>query len=288
MPSFDHDSLLELFRNAAGSAAGLLRELNVQLPEYDGVCTASDNLSDLRPAEYRADLVLFLQRGVEKVMGVIVEVQLTPDKNKPYTWPAYVANLRARHRCPVCLLVITMESAVERWAARTIEIGPGSRCVPWVLGPSNVPVVTDLQRAEANVELAVLSAIEHSRNPNVELAAKVTSAAIVASATLDAERSSLYFDILMHNLQEGARSAASKSMNRFGYEYKSDFARHYMAEGRAEGRMEVLLKQLASRFGPLTKSAQSRVRAASEAQLADLAERVLTVQTVDEALSSLP
>jgi cellobionic acid phosphorylase len=34
----------------------LLRELDVQLPEYDEVRTESSDLSDLRPAEYRADL----------------------------------------------------------------------------------------------------------------------------------------------------------------------------------------------------------------------------------------
>jgi len=84
MPSYLHELLLLLFRNRSGSAADLLRELDVQLPEYDEIRADSSDLSDLRPAEYRADLVLLLMRGSQKVLGVIVEVQLGRDEDKPY------------------------------------------------------------------------------------------------------------------------------------------------------------------------------------------------------------
>src|SRR5258708_17983582 len=131
-------------------------------------------------------MVLFLMNESQKMLGIIIEVQLGRDDDKPYAWPAYVANLRARHRCPVCLLVITLEDAVARWAGRSIELGPGTRCKPWVIGPSNTPAVTDLQDANENVELAVLSAIVHGQSTDVRLAARIPSAAIVASAAIDA------------------------------------------------------------------------------------------------------
>jgi hypothetical protein len=196
MPSYVHELLLLLFRNRSDSAADLLRELDVQLPGYDEVRIETSDLSDLRPAEYQADLVLFLLRGRHKVLGVIVEVQLGRDEDKPYTWPAYVANLRARHRCPVCLLVITIQEAVARWARKSIELGPGSQCSPWVVGPSNTPAVTELRNAQENVELSVLSAIEHGQSSDIALATRIVSAAVTATAGLDAERSSLYFDLL--------------------------------------------------------------------------------------------
>src|SRR6267142_952091 len=181
MPSYLHELLLLLFRNRTRSAADLLRQLDVQLPEYDDVHTESSDLGDLRPAEYRAELVLCLLRGKNKVLGVIVEVQLRCDQDKPYAWPAYIANLRARHRCPMCLLVITVEDAVARWAVRAIELGPGSLCRPWVVGPSNTLAVNELEEAEENVELAVLSAMEHGQSPDIELAARVAYVAILAS-----------------------------------------------------------------------------------------------------------
>jgi len=171
MPSYRHELLLFLFRNRSGFATDLLRKLDVQLPEYDETRADSSDLNDLQPAEYRADLVLILMRGSQKMLGVIVEVQLGRDDNKPYAWPAYIANLRARHRCPVCVLVITIEDAVARWAGRSIDVGPGTQCQPWVVGPTNTPAITALQDAQENVELAVLSAIEHGQSPDISLAA---------------------------------------------------------------------------------------------------------------------
>jgi hypothetical protein len=290
--------LLLLFRNRSGSA-DLLRELDVQLPEYDEIRADSSDLGDLRPAEYRADLVLFLMRGSQKVLGVIVEVQLGRDEDKPYAWPAYIANLRARHRCPVCLLVITIEDAVARWAGRSIDVGPGTRCKPWVVGPSNTPAITALQDAQENVELAVLSAIEHGQSPDIPLAARIASAAILASADIDVERSRLYLDLILISLAQNAPEAFEATMNSLGYEYQSDFARRYYgqgkaegqmegwAKGKAEGRIEIILKLLALRFGPLTEAAQARVRGAQDAQLDAVAERMLTAKTLEEAVSQL-
>jgi hypothetical protein len=80
-------------------------------------------------------------------------------------------------------------------------------------------------------------------------------------------------------------------MNSLGYEYKSDFARQYVAQGReegkAEGRVEIVLKLLTLRFGPLSEAVQTRVCGAPDAQLYAVAERLISVQTLEEALDPL-
>jgi hypothetical protein len=287
MPSYLHQLLLLLFRNRFSSAADLLRELNVQLPDYDDICAESSDLSDLRPAEYRADLVLFLQSGLRKVLGVIVEVQLARDEDKPYAWPAYIANLRARHRCPVCLLVITIEDTVARWAARSIELGPGTRCAPWVVGPANTPAITTVKDAKENVELAVLSAIEHGQHADTPLAARIAAVAILASAALDPDRSGLYHDLIFISLANHVPEELEMTMNSLGYEYRSDVLRRYVAQGRAEARTEIILKMLVLRFGLLTTDVETRVRTAQGEQLDAVIERMLTAQTLEEALGPL-
>jgi hypothetical protein len=287
MPSYVHQLLLLLFRNRSGSAADLLRELDVQLPGYDEVCIESSDLSDLRPAEYQADLVLFLLQGRHKVLGVIVEVQLGRDEDKPYTWPAYVANLRARHRCPVCLLVITIEEAVARWARKSIELGPGSRCSPWVVGPSNTPAVTERRAAEENVELSVLSAIEHGQSADIALATRIAAAAVLASAGLDAERSRLYLDLILVSLSKNVRHEVLQVMSSLGFEYQGDSAPHFVAKGRAEARVEIIVMQLTLRFGPVTEEVQSCLRSAPDAQLDAVLERVISAQTLEDALAPL-
>ena len=130
MPSQLHEALLLLFRNRPALAPELLREaLHVTLPDYTEVRIDSADLTDIQPAEYRADLVVLLLHG-SPVLGIVLELQLSSDEDKRYVWPVYVANLRARIRCPVCLLVITTEDNVARWAGKVMALGGGHRNYP--------------------------------------------------------------------------------------------------------------------------------------------------------------
>ncbi|HEX6510303.1 MAG TPA: hypothetical protein VF221_21955 [Chloroflexota bacterium] len=289
--------MLVLFHNNTRLAPELLHHLKLEMPGYTEVRTDSANLTDLNPAEYRADLVLLLMRDSQPVMGIVVEVQLSKDPDKLYAWPAYVANLRARIRCPVCLLVVTTDENVARWADRPIELGGESRIVPWVIGPREMPAITDQHQAEDNVELAVLSARAHGSDPDIQLAARVAAAAIMASAGIDAERSYLYLNFILQSLSEDARREMT-SMKPAMREYVSDFAREYlvqgMAEGKAqgrvegevEGRAEIVLALLAWRFGPLAGPVQERVREACSRRL-ESPQRLLAANSLEEALSLL-
>jgi hypothetical protein len=72
------------------------------------------------------------------------------------------------------------------------------------------------------------------------------------------------------------------------YEYQSDFARRYVAEGVArgvaKGRADLVTKLLTLRFGQLTEHAQTRISQASIAELDEIGVRLLTAQTLDQAL----
>jgi len=57
------------------------------------------------------------------------------------------------------------------------------------------------------------------------------------------------------------------------------------ARGKAEGKAEVLRKQLQLRFGPLAESTRARVEAATPEQLDAWIERVLTAKTLDDVLA---
>jgi len=136
-----------------------------------------------------------------------------------------------------------------------------------------------------------LSAIEHGQSADIPLAARIASTAIVASADIDAERCRLYHDLILISLAEHAPKAYEATMNSLGFEYQSDFARRYVAEGKAEGkaegRLEIVFQQLALRFGSLDEQVRARIRSAPDAQIDVLAERLLTAQTLGEALASL-
>jgi uncharacterized protein DUF4351 len=307
MPSHLHEALLLLFRNRPALAPELLRDaLHVPLPHYTEVRIDSADLTDIQPAEYRADMVILLLHG-SPVLGIVLEMQLSNDEDKRYVWPVYVVNLRARIRCPVCLLVITAEENVARWAGKAIELGGGNRFVPWVLSLSGVPEITDEERAKEDPELAVLSAMAHARDPDPAKSARIALLAQMVSLGLDAERSTLYCDLVLYSLPEAARRAL-QAMDASKYQYQSEFARRYfgqgkaagiaegkaagvaegkaagVAEGKAAGVAEIVLKQLTTRFGALSPAVASHVQSASAVDLDRIAQRVLTAQTLDEAL----
>src|SRR5215472_11955755 len=169
MPSLSHEALLLLFRNRPELAPELLRDaLHVSLPAYSEARLESADLTDVSPAEYRADLVILLVDG-RPVLGIVVEVQLQRDDRKRFTWPVYVAGLRARLGCPACVLVVTPTERVASWCREPIELGPGGTFSPLVVGPASVPVIDDVAAAERDPELAVLSCIAHGSEPHAEV-----------------------------------------------------------------------------------------------------------------------
>jgi len=291
MPSHLHEALLILFRNRPSLAPELLRDaLHVNLPEFSEVRLDSAELTDIQPAEYRADLVILLLNG-RPVLGIVVEAQLSIDDDKRFVWPVYAVNLRARIRCPVCVLVVAASEVVARWATKQIDLGAGNFFLPLVLGPSCVPEIIDAAQARQDPELAVLSAMAHGQSADVGKSLQIALAASFASAGLDAERSKLYFDLILTSLTEAARQAL-QAMNPAKYEYQSEFAKRYVAQGKAEGkaegevagRVEIVLRQLAARFGTIAATDQALVRNATIEQLDAMAERVLTATTLAETL----
>ena len=155
MPSHLHEALLLLFRNRPTLAPELLRDaLHRELPPYSEVRIDSADLTEIPPAEYRADLVMSLLDDAP-VLGIVVEVQLSPDERKRFAWPAYVVQLRSRLELPVCLLVVTSDEATARWAAKPIDLGGGNWFAPLVLGPSHVPEVTEESRTRRGAFTAV-------------------------------------------------------------------------------------------------------------------------------------
>jgi hypothetical protein len=269
-------------------AAELLQDaLQVNVPRYTEVRVDSADLTDVQPAEYRADLVVLLIERVP-VLGIVVEAQLAPVRRKRFVWPAYVANLRARFECPVCLLVVTADEAVARWAAKPIDMGAGNSFVPLVLRPSGVPEVTDENAARSDPELAVLSAMAHGQDADPHKAAQIALVAQLASLGLDEDRSRLYFDLVLASLSEAARREL-QTMDPAKYEYQSDFAKRYLAQGIeqgvAQGKSTLILKLLTLRFGQIEDEAKRRIAQATNEELDAIGERLLAAQTLQDALA---
>jgi hypothetical protein len=230
-----HEILVDLFKSCPPLAAEILAEvLGVALPDYTEARIVSADLSEIQPAEYRADAVVVLLDGKVSVRVIIVEVQLAVDPRKRLSWPAYVTVSRALHGCPAALLVVAPDPIVSGWCAEPIETGmPGFVLRPFVLHRTAVPVVTDLAEAARLPELGVLSAMAHGES---DQGAMIAAAVLPALQGLDEDRASFYYDLVYNSMNDAARRALEETMK--GYEYQSDFAKKYVAQGRSEGRSE--------------------------------------------------
>ena len=276
MPSYEHEGLIRLFRNRPELAPELLRDaLHVELPAYSEARVESADLTDLEPAERHADLVVLLVDG-KPVLGVVVEVQLSPDPKKRRSWPAYVVGLRARLDCPACVLVITVTEAMARWSREPIELGPGNVFRALVVGPASVPVIDDVAVAERDPELAVLSCIAHGNEAHAEVLGR---AALLATLRLSDERQVLYSDLVFAALSEAARAALEDLMAGGTYEFQSDFAKKHQARGEAKA----LLAVLEARGLRASDEARSRILACTDsAQLEAWIRKAVSVTSVDE------
>jgi hypothetical protein len=264
----------------------------VHVPTHAEVRIEEAALADMQPAEYRADLVLSL-RTHRPALGIIVEAQLQRDTRKRYAWPLYATGLRARLRCPVVLCVLTPKRNIARWAATPIRLGGGNVFEVTVIGPAAIPAITEPERAQAQPELAVLSAIAHGKDADHERAARIADAAVQASLGLEPDRSMLYCDLVFSSLSEAARKLL-QAMDPAKYEYQSEIARRWFAAGRAEGeaagraegeaagRVELLLKLLEVRFGPLDPAQLERVRGAAADDIQRWATRLLAGASLTE------
>jgi hypothetical protein len=264
MPSPLHEQLVELLRHRPALAAELLcRATGLRLdPETLAAArTGAQSFAQLEPPEYRADLVVEL--GAPRTsLAIIVEVQLGIDDEKRGSWPQYVAALWGRLRCPVRLLAVTVDPGVAAWCAEPIDIG-AMQLRPVVVGPREIPKITDAEAARAAPELAVLSALAHAAGSEGLAICKGAAQAVV-SQRLPTRYACI--DLMLSRLPEAARRALEEWMSQ-SYEYQSELFRRLVAQGKAEGKAE----------GEAKGKAEGEAKGKAEAILAVLAARGLAV-----------
>jgi hypothetical protein len=295
MVSPTHELLVELFHSSPALITAVLHAASEptwapDVPVDARVLPMSATLSDLMLAEYHADLVLQRMHpdGDRPAHIFIIEAQLAPDEDKRFIWPLYAAGARARGRCPVTLVVLALDQRTARWSAEVVILDPLGTHVfrPIVIGPGDLPAITDVDEARARPALALLSALIHSRTPGGEHI--VRAALLGACPQLDSRLRVLYADLLRTLLSDEVRSALEELMHFHGNSLDSHFARYYYDQGEKAGRealRALLIKLLTERFGAVPEAALTRIQAADAEQLARWGERVLSAASLDDVLA---
>ncbi|MFI0350363.1 hypothetical protein [Actinomadura sp. 9N407] len=292
MPTFNHELPLEMVRNRPDLVPALLRSVfRLDVPSDVQVTLASESYADLNPAELRCDATVLLNDPDRPSLGVVVESQLRPREEKTFSWPAYLALLRLRRRCPVTLLVFCPDQATAQGCAAPIDMGhPEWVLKPLTVYPEILPPVTDESMARRLPELAVLSAPAHADGPNAEA---VVSSLSAAFATLTGDTGKLYHDYVVSRLSDAARKLLEETVKIEDYEWTSDFAITHRAEGKAqglaqglaEGEARSVLLVLDARGLDVPSDVRERVTGCTDSdQLERWVRRAATVDTAEELL----
>jgi hypothetical protein len=243
-PTSQHEALHRIFlQDEALFARAAAHILGIVVQEPQQVTVLSNDLTTVKPLERRPDSVLMAEWLIDDPAGryiLIIESQTEPEETRLRRWPYYIAYLHDKYECPVVLLVVCNKEYTARWARQPIVIGlPDLTCMlvhPVVLGPDNVPAVTDIAEAGLDVTYAVFSALTHSRSSKVGAILEALAGALKA---IDRDTALTLAEITEAGLGETAglqkwRELMVKQLT----PYVSEFRRQGIEEGRAQGRAQ--------------------------------------------------
>ena len=287
MPSLTHEVVLELLRNQPDLLPTLLQHIgHPEVPPDAIVRVGAADANLMVPVEYRADMVLLVGEPDPTIVFVI-EAQLGIDLAKLLKWPAYLANLRVRYKCPVVLVIFTVDEAVMRWASQPIHLGGDSVIVPIVFGPGNLPRIVDVEEARKCPALALLSALAYGKDEN---AAELVAAAKVAIDLLDKDGDRGYLEAVWRAFNDVASNLLEKMMQLpTNFEYTFPPLRKAFgageARGEARGKAEAVLRILVKRGISVPDAAKERVLTCADIDLLTCwFDRAIAAGSIEEVL----
>ncbi|WP_405881896.1 hypothetical protein OG762_26690 [Streptomyces sp. NBC_01136] len=285
MVSSSHEALHHFGqKDTAGLIRNFQRLFHVPFPEPCGFTVLNTDLTEIEPVERRVDSLVRVNTKEGDYL-LVLESQGKKDERKRGSWPYYLSYLYEEYRCEPVLVVMTQSSSTARWAAQPIRFGlPGWASLvvrPMVLGPDNVPVITDEKEAAQDVSLAVLSAITHGKGPR---AAAILGPLAAALETIDPASAALLVQLVTSGLVDSqAKEIWRDLMAPVNYFFKNPAAEKVREETRVEERAEMTLRTLELRGLQVPDSVRLRVKACSDVdQLKIWWERAIHVTEATE------
>jgi len=300
-PTSQHEALHRIFlQDESLFARAAAHILGIVVQEPQQVTVLSNDLTTVKPLERRADSVLMAEWLIDDPVGryvLIIESQTDPDDTKLRRWPYYIAYLHDKYECPVVLLVVCNKESTATWARQPIVIGlPDLTCMlvhPVVLGPDNVPVVTDLAEVGGDVTFAVFSALTHGRSSQVSAILETLAGALAA---VDGETALTLVEITEAGLVGTAGQQKWRELMRKQLiPYVSEFRRQGIEEGRAvgieegraqgeaAGRADAILQVLDKRGIAVDEDSRERIVSCADLDiLGDWLDRSLTATQVSD------
>ncbi|MEW2401580.1 hypothetical protein [Streptomyces sp. NPDC046862] len=184
MVSSPHEAMHRIFQHDLELFGRLSCVLGLGVPTPVKATVLPTDLTETSPVERRVDTLLRFENPEHGPFLLAIEAQREKDPAKPASWAYYTAYLWTKYRLPTTLMVVCQDRATAEWAQQPVASGPPQLPTltlrPLVVGPHNMPVITDPDEARADLALAALAAITHGADPCVGAILKALSTALQA------------------------------------------------------------------------------------------------------------
>lgn len=261
MAKVPHEALHRIFRESPTLFTDAIqRVFETDFPEIVEVSVIDADLTEHEVIERRVDTVLRAETS-DGPQLLVIEAQTKEAPEKIRGWAYYLSYLENKYALPATLLIMTPNASTARWARGPLRLGPANfpsmELYPFVCGPDNLPIIAEVELAAEDVEFAVLAALVHRLNPDIEKALRPLAAAL---DTIDPMQGARWAVFVEGGLGEGcARETWRKIMKTMQYRYVSEIGRESRAEGRVEGYAEAILDVLDERGVSATDAERQRI-----------------------------
>jgi hypothetical protein len=287
MPSPRHDAISRLFTDHPGFAVEILRDLlHVELPA--GIPVQVETKFNDRPSkDLQPDAVITVGPPHDPVHGIVVEIQQNKTESKRRQLPRYAAALWLMLSCPVTVLVICPTATAAAWYAERVHTKlPGYVFQAAVVGPDQIPVITDPHEAAAQPDLAALAVMAHGWQR------KVTQAFVdglfgQGITRLSYEHAVQYNEYAWHMAVPPVKRILEEILASSTWLASSPFAREHfsrgVAEGEAKGEAKAILLMLSARGVEVSEEARARISGCDDLdQLEAWVRRAATAGSIDD------
>lgn len=265
MVSSSHEARHRIFHHDPGIFARTFARLGFPFGEPVEVSVLTPDLTELQPLERRVDTLLEIDTADSRGYLLAVESQSRVDAGKRSSWAYYAAYLNAKYKKPPLLVVTCADAATARWAAGDFHIGPPEwhtlTLRPLVLGPHNVPKITDAAVVAEDIPMAAFAAITHSRDPEVDT---ILEALAEGMKTSGEDAVAVFAEITELGLGKGP---AAETWRKLMAIPTSFFRSETSQRLRREGQARALVLVLQSRGLEVSDAVLERIQGCSDAEV---------------------
>ncbi|MEU3984762.1 hypothetical protein AB0F77_32665 [Streptomyces sp. NPDC026672] len=289
-----HEGMHRIFEERPEILTPVFGVLGIDLPEKAAAYAVTADVTETRPLARHVDTVLRIEPSDGEDFLLAVEAQERRDPKKAASWAYYVAYLQSKYGLPVLLLVVCRDRTTAKWASGPFDCGTrgwtAQRTHPLVVGPDNLPAITDPRTAAEKPAMAAFSALAHANSPGSDAILDALGQALAGMAPNAARYFSQFLDTALGTTPAGDKWRNIVTFVNYFPGRGTIIEKAYLdgvaegkAEGKAEGEVKGVLAILELRGIPVSDDVRDRITACTDLTRAnDWLDRAGTVERAED------